>query len=125
MNEEQFEKTERFVQGKMDKQERLQFEAELQRYKDLAAYVEAYQMIDGEMQNYDKEVALKASLQNISAGFFSQDNTSVKQPVIEIVAPVTVHRETGKNNHLRPLAIAAVLIVIVGVWYFVKGNDAS
>src|SRR4051812_35806298 len=125
MNEEQFEKTERFVQGKMNKQESLKFEAELQRYKDLAAYVEAYQMIDGEMQNYDKEAALKDSLQNISAGFFSQDNTSVKQPVIEVVAPVTVNMKFGKNNLLRPLAVAAVLIVIVGVWYFVKENNTS
>jgi len=46
----------------MSIEERLQFEAELQTDKKLAADVEIYRIIEEEMEEYDKEEALKASL---------------------------------------------------------------
>src|SRR4051794_15510222 len=106
MNEEQFEKIERYVHEEMSSQERQQFEAELQRDAELFAELEAYQMIEEEMAGFDKEAALKASLQSIGASFISSDKPAIEQSAVKTAPVIPARQPYTQSSHQRTWLVA-------------------
>jgi len=57
MNDRQCEQIDQYIHGKMSSQEHTQFEEQLQANLALATYIDAYQMIEEEMEDYYEAAA--------------------------------------------------------------------
>lgn len=120
MNEEQLDKIERYVHEQMNPQERLQFEAELQTNTELAADMKVYRMVEEEMNGYDEEAVLRASLQSIGARYTNGNNTIAQKPAANVIS---VQSTFKRRNRWKGWAAAAAVIVVIasaGIWNFSK-----
>src|SRR4051812_2903381 len=77
MNEDLFERIDKYLNGEMSREEQLLFEAEMAANGELASLVNVYRVIDRDMsenQKYDdRELALKKTLKEMNSRYFKDE----------------------------------------------------
>src|SRR4051812_8393159 len=111
MNEDWFERIEEYLNGKMTAEDRLVFESEISKNKELASAVSIYRTVENDMRSdilhSGKEASLKASLQELNARYFNEFNKNE-----------TGSNPTRQSAKLRPLngwKILALAAAVTGV----------
>jgi tetratricopeptide (TPR) repeat protein len=132
MNETWFEKTEQYLSGGMDVEEKSLFESEMRMNDELSSFVNLYQQIEADMRtgekNSEAEKALRDSLGKLNAIYFSEgiknDLNTVPDKEHSIV------KQLSKEHRIKSwktIAIAAVTIgiIIIGVLWYVQGRKEN
>lgn len=111
MNELWFERIERYLQGKMSQDERLQFESEIAVNKELSSDVALFKTLDEEMRNDVKNNAFKQSIKHTVSDRFEEFLPGEGKGTKEI-------RTAGnKALYITLASIAASIIVIFLISY--------
>ena len=108
INSNNIERIESYLTANQSPEEKLRFEADLERDKELYALFNLYRTINGEMHNTQKysshETALKSTLQKLNAAYFKSE--------------VPVVRMSADKKLLRVAMSAAAVLALVLAAYF-------
>ena len=114
MKDNNIEQFENYLSGDMPPEEKLRFEANLEKDKELYDLFHVYKTIDAEMYNTGKysteEAALRTTLQKLNAAYFKAE------------APVIQMKSTKKIFRMAVAAAAGVILILVAYFSFFQNN---
>jgi anti-sigma-K factor RskA len=120
MNETWLERTELYVNGEMNEEERSRFEKEMAEDVQLSAYVNLYKDIETTMRSCAKhnehEEALKESVKRLNAVYFNAQIKDVTN--VEKIKTVQKAADKQKIKIWKTLAVAAATIAVISISIF-------
>lgn len=121
MEDPRFERIDDYLNGRMNREEKLRFEEELKGNEELNALFNIYNVIETEMQtsNQDEEALLAASLKKLNAVHYNQDQK--RQSIKQIEIQANKGRVVMLMNRRWLIAAATIaLIIMMGVPFYLQ-----